>query len=91
MKKYFVIYQYVGKDEEDDYHTHSYDWVAYRCVDERHALERFWNYEEGGYYFNHREHKKDFKILEVKSFDSEEEEEKFKSDYWRNQSLFVRL
>ena len=80
---YFVVYQYVGKREREDYHCDYYDWVRLRdCRDMRHALVRFWNFEECGYFNYHREHKKDFKIIDIKTFDNLEDEQTFMDLYW---------
>ena len=81
--KYYVIYQYVGETGRQRYHV-KYDWIRFDSLDAKHALEKFWNYnsDSGTYFHTNREHKKDFKILDVKTFSDTEEESNFRRKYW---------
>lgn len=83
--KYYVVYQYVGEHDKNDYHV-EYDWACFssqKCRDKKHAFQMFWLKKENGYYNAHYEHKRDFKIIDVKAL-NEEEAICFRNDYWQN-------
>lgn len=96
MNYYYVIYKFVGSDSDcsdGHYHEDFFDWVRFgNCPDVHHALERFWRYEEGGTdYYIHRDHKKDFKILDIRRFETEDEIHNFVTSYWAGNDIYEYL
>ena len=93
---YYVIYKFVGSRDDCDagnYHGNFFDWVRFsECPDVHHALERFWRHEESGTdYYNHRDHKRDFKILDIRQFETEEERHNFVTSYWTGKDIYGYL
>lgn len=78
-----VAYEYVGDCCYEDYH-YDCDWVVFReDYDAKHAILHFWN--DDAFSINEPRYKRrsDFIIKEV--IVGEEEIEKYKISYWKNE------
>lgn len=86
MDRFCVIFKYVGSNPtaKEVFHINKYDWTIFPAQSDQKAYESFLNSDRYSFAIDGKviEHKKDFKVLEVRKFNSSEEEENFKNKYW---------